>query len=85
MFTQERLTLLATATSLFAQNDYNLDKTSPGTLGSTLTLAISAAPASALGLVMVSFSGGPTSIAAFDPNDPRRIMDPGTQSARDLD
>lgn len=67
-------TLLATAASLFAQNDFPLDKTSPGTLGSSLTMAYSGAPNSTLSLVMVSFSGGPTTIATFDPNDPRSVQ-----------
>ncbi|MCC7061895.1 MAG: hypothetical protein IT456_03765 [Planctomycetes bacterium] len=66
--------LLATATTAFAQNDFNLDKTTPGTLGSFLGLQVSAAPASALGMVMLSFSGGPTAISAFDPADSRSVQ-----------
>jgi hypothetical protein len=65
-------TLLATAVPLLAQ--FDLDKTSPGTLGSSLDLAFAGAPPSTLGLMMISFSGGPTPIAQFDPNDPRSVQ-----------
>ena len=65
---------LATGAPLLAQNDYDLDKTSPGTLGSSQDLAFAGAPPSTLGLIMISFTGGPTPIALFDPNDPRSVQ-----------
>jgi hypothetical protein len=67
-------TLLATAATTVAQNDFNLDKTSPGTLGANLTLEVNAAPPSALAMIMVSFTGGPTAIAPFDPADGRSVQ-----------
>ena len=66
---------LAIATSaLLAQNDFDLDKTSAGALGSNLNLAYSSAPPNNLGLIMVSYSGGPTPLALFDPSDPRSVQ-----------
>lgn len=65
---------LAPATALLAQNDFDFDKTSAGTLGSTLTLAASGAPANTLAMLMISFTGGPTAISAFDPNDSRSVQ-----------
>jgi hypothetical protein len=67
-------TALAATTALFAQNDYNLDKLTAGTLGSPLNLAVAAAPANALGLWLVSFTSGPTPLAAFDPADARSVQ-----------
>lgn len=65
--------LLATTASLFAQNDFPLDKTSAGTLGSNLTMVLSSAPANALALRMISFTGGPTPLSTFT-NDPRSVQ-----------
>lgn len=64
----------AAATLLPAQGDYDLDKLTPGTLGATLSLQVTNAPGNALLLVMPSFNGGPTPIAAFDPGDPRVVQ-----------
>lgn len=76
MHAASRLALFAAVTlpCLPAQNDYNLDKTAAGTLGATLSMSVSGAPASSLMLVMASYSGGPTPIALFDPNDPRSVQ-----------
>lgn len=59
---------------LCAQNDFDFDKLTAGTLGSSLDLAYSSAPASNLGLVMMSFSGGPTPLLIVDPGDSRSVQ-----------
>ena len=64
-------TLVATTALLSAQNDYNLDKLSPGRLGASLDLAVSGAPANQLILYVVSTNGGPVPLAAIDPLDSR--------------
>ena len=64
---------LFTLTSIAAQNDFDLDKTTAGTLGDTLTLEVANAGANRLFGVMMSYSGGPTAIAPFDPADPRSV------------
>lgn len=66
--------LLALAAAAIAQNDFDLDKTAAGTLGAALGLQVRNAPANALLLVMPSFTGGPTPLAAFDPTDPRSVQ-----------
>lgn len=62
------------AAALSAQNIFDLDKTSPATLGNSLDLQFDGAPGSTLGLLMVSFTGGPTPISLFDPNDTRSVQ-----------
>lgn len=63
---------LAAATALLpAQNDYNLDKTSPAILGGTLDLRVTGAPANQSVLLVVSENAGPTPLAWLDPLDPR--------------
>lgn len=64
--------LLALA-PLTAQGDFDLDKTTAGTLGGTLTLEVTNAGANRLFGVMMSYSGGPSPIAPFDPADPRSV------------
>lgn len=75
---QHRLATLLALTlgsaGVSAQNDFDLDKTSPGTLGASLDLAFEGAPASTLGLVLVSVSGGPTALSLVDPNDNRSVQ-----------
>jgi hypothetical protein len=68
------LLVAALTGSLVAQNDYNLDKTSAGTLGSSLNLAIQGAPANSLFFSMPSFTAGPTPVALVDPSDPRSVQ-----------
>lgn len=71
-----RLLLAATFASgaAFAQNDYDLDKTSAGALGTTLALQVSHAPANSLGVTMVSFLPGPTSLANYVPGEVRSVQ-----------
>lgn len=73
MPTKASLAVLATAVSLCAQGDFDLDKATPGTLGTTLTLEITNAPANMPLLGMVSTTAGPTPIALLDPLDPRSV------------
>jgi len=69
--------LIATATSLRAQGDFDFDKITPGTLGSTLSLQIRNANPNAFLLGMVSAGDGPTPLALIDPSDPRSLaVDP---------
>ncbi len=65
--------LLTTCASLCAQGSFDLDKTSAGTLGGTLDLQVHNAPANRLFFVMISYSGGPTAIAPYDPADTRSV------------
>lgn len=59
---------------LYAQQDFDLDKLTSGTLGSNLILTVANGPANGLGLMAVSYSAGPSPIAAFDPQDPRSLQ-----------
>ncbi len=63
-----------------AQNDFHLDKRTPGTLGSTLQLEVHGAPANALGAVLFSFTPGPTNLANYVPSE-TRILGVGTDLA----
>ena len=76
MSTALRLPLLlgCLAASLAAQNDFDLDKRTPGTLGSTLTLAVGNAPANNLGVAMVSYFPGPTNLANYVPGETRSVQ-----------
>ncbi|MCA8974146.1 MAG: hypothetical protein KDC98_05460 [Planctomycetes bacterium] len=74
MFLRNTSALVLTAAALLGQNDFDLHKTTPGTLGSPLLLSYDGAPASNLCILMVSFSSGPTAISAFDPNDTRSVQ-----------
>ena len=67
------LAVLLTAATLSAQNDFDLDKVTAGTLGGTLTLQVRNAQPNRLFVVMISYTAGPTPIAPFDPNDPRSV------------
>lgn len=67
------LAFAATLLPLAAQASFDLDKVTPGRLGSTLSLGVRAAPANQLFLTMMSYGKGPTPISTFDPNDPRSI------------
>ena len=64
---------LTACASLCAQGTFDLDKATAGTLGSSLDLQVRNAPANALFFVMISYAGGPTPIATFDPADPRSV------------
>ncbi len=65
--------LLATAATVCAQSDFDLDKTTAGTLGGSLVLQVRNAPANMPCLMMPSFNAGPTPIAILDPIDPRVV------------
>jgi N-acetylneuraminic acid mutarotase len=67
------LAFAATLLPLAAQANFDLDKLTPGRLGSTLSLRVHNAPANRLFLTMMSYSSGPTPIGLFDPADPRSI------------
>jgi N-acetylneuraminic acid mutarotase len=65
--------LLAAASPLAAQYDFNLDKVTAGTLGQSLDLQVRNAPASYPCLVIPSFTAGPTPLSLLDPTDPRSL------------
>ncbi|MFY9344352.1 MAG: kelch repeat-containing protein [Planctomycetota bacterium] len=65
--------LLAATSALRAQGDFDFDKVTPGTLGSTLSLQIRNANPNMPLLGMVSTNAGPTPIALVDPLDPRSV------------
>lgn len=65
------LTVLATAAAARAQNDFDLDKTSPARLGASIDLAVRSAPPLRGGLLIVSTGPGPTPLAAVQPGDAR--------------
>lgn len=67
------LTGLIAAAPLTAQTDFDFDKITAGTLGGTLTVEVQNAGANQLFGVMMSYSGGPTAIAPFDPSDTRSV------------
>ncbi len=64
------LGLTATA---FAQNDYDLDKVTAGTLGATASLRVQGAPPNALHVVAVSTTAGPTPVSLIDAGDARSL------------
>ena len=70
---QTALTTLALAGCLTAQGDYDLDKSSPGTLGANLTFDFDGAAANKILLAMYSLNAGPTPLAAVDPGDARLL------------
>lgn len=72
--------LLLPALTLSAQGDFDLDKTTSGTLGSTLSLQVHNAAANRLVLVAMSYTQGPSAIAPFDPAD-NRSFDVGLELA----
>lgn len=74
MHTRHLVAALALTAGLHAQTDFDLEKLTAGTLGSNLVLTVANAPANGLGLMAVSFTGGPSPIAAFDPLDPRSLQ-----------
>jgi hypothetical protein len=74
MLPRHLLATLLAAAPLCAQNDFDLDKTSPATAGGSLDLAYAGAPAGTFSLLMVSFTGGPTALASFVPGDPRSVQ-----------
>lgn len=65
--------LVAAASLLPAQNDFNLDKISPAILGLTLDLRVNGAPPNQAILYVVSENAGPTPLAWVDPIDPRMM------------
>jgi N-acetylneuraminic acid mutarotase len=65
--------LLLPALTLSAQGDFDLDKTTSGTLGSTLSLQVHNAPANRLFAVAISYFAGPTPLALLDPADSRSL------------
>ena len=67
------LSILLSAACLCGQGDFYFDKLTPGTLGGTLTLAVSNAPANMPLLGMFSVTAGPTPIALIDPVDARSV------------
>jgi hypothetical protein len=67
------LSILLSAACLCGQGDFDFDKLTPGTLGGTLTLAVSNAPANMPLLGMFSVTAGPTPIALIDPVDARSV------------
>jgi hypothetical protein len=66
-------TLLAPllAATVLAQNDYDLDKTTSGRVGSPLEMRVQNAPPGQFLLWVPSSTSGPTPLAAIDPLDPR--------------
>lgn len=66
--------LLLTASLAHAQGDYAFRKTTAGTLGQTLTLAWSGAPANVSLVQMLSATAGPTALSVLDPADPRSLQ-----------
>ena len=67
------LSALALCAPAFCQNDFALDKTTAGALGSPITLRATAAPANAALFYALSTTGGPTPIGIVDPADPRSL------------
>ncbi len=67
------LAIVSTSGLLFAQGDFNYDKVTPGTLGSTLTMAVNNAGLNQPLLGMVSGTTGPTPVALIDPLDTRSV------------
>lgn len=61
-----------------AQGTFNLDKSTPGTVGSNLVVRVGNAPANSVVLLMASTTSGPTPISLYDPND-TRVLDVGTE------
>lgn len=61
------------ALPLAAQAPFDLDKLTPGRLGSTLQLRVHHCDPNRLFLTMMSYSTGPSPISPFDPADPRSI------------
>jgi hypothetical protein len=71
--TTRSLLLLALAAPAIGQNDFALDKTTPGALGAPITLRVSAAPANSALFYALSTTGGPTPIALVDAADSRSL------------
>ena len=73
------LSILSLAALSTAQGvgDFDLDKTSPGTLGSNLTFDFDGAGANRILLAMYSLNRGPTPLSAVDPGD-SRVLAVGT-------
>lgn len=69
-----RIAALGMFASALAAQTFDLDKTTAGTLGGNLSLSVRNAPANALLLSMLSFSGGPTPLALVDPGDNRSLL-----------
>ena len=67
------LSVLALCAQALCQNDFALDKTTAGALGSPITLRATAAPANAALFYALSTTGGPTPIGLVDPADPRSL------------
>ena len=67
------LPLALCATTLVAQNDFDLEKRTSGRLGSPLTFDVVNAPPFALMMLIPSSTAGPTPLAIVDPSDPRAL------------
>jgi hypothetical protein len=67
------LAVAATSSLLAAQGVFDLDRTTSGTLGSTLTIQARSGTPNAPWLTMVSGTTGPTPIALIDPLDARSL------------
>ena len=67
------LPLALCATTLVAQNDFDLEKRTSSRLGSPLTLDVVSAPPFALMMLIPSSTAGPTPLAIVDPSDPRAL------------
>jgi hypothetical protein len=61
------------AAALVGQNDYSLDKVTPGTMGGLAALRVQGAPPNMVHVVGVSLNAGPTPISIIDPLDPRSL------------
>ncbi|MBL9078795.1 MAG: hypothetical protein JNL08_14910 [Planctomycetes bacterium] len=62
------------ATTLAAQNDFDLDKATSGRLGQTFTLQVNGAPANQIILFFLSFNAGPTPLFLLDGVDTRSMQ-----------
>src|SRR5262245_34981087 len=61
------------AAALVGQNDYSLDKVTPGTMGGLAALRVQGAPPNMVHVVGVSLNAGPTAISIVDPLDSRSL------------
>jgi len=65
--------LFAACGPLLAQGDFDFDKATPGTLGTTLSMLIKNATPNAGMVGLVSTNPGPTAVSLLDPGDPRSV------------
>ena len=74
MLPQKLLPLLAVASTLAAQNDFDLDKLSSGQLGQSLVLQVENAPPTQILLFVPSLNAGPTPLFLLDGVDTRSMQ-----------